>query len=243
MGHVSLRVGTWNIHGAVGRDGRHDIDRILAVIQEMRADVVALQEVAPLGLEHGLLQAARRDLGMHVVTGRTLTRCNVDYGNAILSRYPVARSASLDLTVGHREPRNAIDARLSCGLGDLRILATHLGLRPAERRMQVQRLLAALGHAPREACVVMGDLNEWYLWGRPLRWLHAKFGAPSSPATFPARRPVLKLDRIWAHPPGALRGLRAHVSALSRVASDHLPLVATYALPCASREGTTAAAA
>jgi endonuclease/exonuclease/phosphatase family metal-dependent hydrolase len=77
----------------------------------------------------------------------------------------------------------------------------------------------------------MGDLNEWYLWGRPLRWLHARFCAMRTPATFPAHRPVLKLDRIWAHPTSALQSLRAHRTPLSRVASDHLPLVAEFAPP------------
>lgn len=226
----SIRLVTWNIHGAIGRDRRHDIKRILAVLHEVDADVVALQEVAPLGLEEGLLQAVRDDLGMHIVTGRTLTRRNADYGNALLSRHPVARSETIDLTVDRHEPRNAIDARIACGHHDIRVVATHLGLRPSERRMQVKRLLEALESAPLGPCVVMGDLNEWYLWGRPLRWLHAKFAVTRTPSTFPARRPMLKLDRIWAHPTSALESLRAHRSALARVASDHLPLVATYAL-------------
>jgi len=227
---TGLRLATWNIHGAVGRDGRHDVRRILDVLHEVDADVVALQEVASLGLEEGLLQAVRDNLGLHIVTGRTLTRRNADYGNALLSRHPVTRSTSIDLTIGRHEPRNAIDARIACDHGDVRIVATHLGLRPAERRLQVKRLLAALEPGPLGACIVMGDLNEWYLWGRPLRWLHAKFAVTRTPATFPARRPMLKLDRIWAHPASALRSLRTHRSALARMASDHLPLVATYTL-------------
>ena len=145
---------------------------------------------------------------------------------AIRSR---AARASTSPSARH-EPRNAIDARIAYNHCDVRIVATHLGLRPAERRLQVKRLLAALEPGPLGACIVMGDLNEWYLWGRPLRWLHAKFAVIRTPATFPARRPMLKLDRIWAHPASALRSLRAHRSALARVASDHLPLVATYTL-------------
>jgi endonuclease/exonuclease/phosphatase family metal-dependent hydrolase len=235
-----LRLATWNIHGAIGRDGRHDIERIVAVLREVNADVVALQEVAPLGLEEGLLRAVRDQLGLHAVAGRTLTRRNADYGNALLSRYPVARSASIDLTVAHHEPRNAIDAHIACDHGQIRVVATHLGLRPSERRKQVRRLLAALEPGPLGACVVMGDLNEWYLWGRPLRWLHRRFAATRTPATFPARGPVLKLDRIWAHPASALQSLRAHRSALARVASDHLPLVATYARVAVSGEETPA---
>ena len=111
----------------------------------------------------------------------------------------------------------------------LRVVATHLGLRPSERRTQVQRLLAAFEHAPLCPSVVMGDVNEWCL-GRPLRWLHQRFAVSHAPATFPARRPFLKLDRIWAHPPGALHGIAAHRSALARLASDHLPLVAELQL-------------
>ena len=237
----SIRLATWNIHGAIGRDGRHDVRRILDVLHEVDADVIALQEVASLGLEEGLLQAVRKDLGMHVVTGRTLTRRNADFGNALLSRHPVVHSASVDLTVGQHEPRNAIDARVAWEHRELRVVATHLGLRPAERRMQVKRLLAALEAKALGPCVVMGDLNEWYLWGRPLRWLHAKFAVIRTPATFPARRPMLKLDRIWAHPTSALESLRAHRSALSRMASDHLPLVATYTFAPATSARATAA--
>jgi endonuclease/exonuclease/phosphatase family metal-dependent hydrolase len=234
----SIRLATWNIHGAIGRDGRHDVRRILAVLHEVDADVIALQEVASLVLEEGLLQAVRKDLGMQVVTGRTLTRRNADYGNALLSRHPVAHSKSIDLTIGRHEPRNAIDARIACGHCELRVVATHLGLRPSERRLQVRRLLAAIEGDPLGPCIVMGDLNEWYLWGRPLRWLHAKFAAVRTPSTFPARRPMLKLDRIWAHPASALQSLRAHGSALARVASDHLPLVATYDLVPATSSQT-----
>jgi endonuclease/exonuclease/phosphatase family metal-dependent hydrolase len=228
---TAMRLATWNIHGAIGRDGRHDVDRVLGVLHEVDADVVALQEVAPLGLEAGLLQAVRKDLGLHVVAGRTLTRRHADFGNALLSRHPVLHSASIDLTVGNHEPRNAIDARIGWSQCEVRVVATHLGLRPAERWLQVQRLLAALEPGPLGACVVMGDLNEWYLWGRPLRWLHARFCVMRTPATFPARRPVLKLDRIWAHPTSALQSLRAHRTPLARVASDHLPLVADFAPP------------
>jgi endonuclease/exonuclease/phosphatase family metal-dependent hydrolase len=73
----------------------------------------------------------------------------------------------------------------------------------------------------------MGDLNEWYLWGRPLRWLHAHFREkPRAPPTFPARRPVFALDRIWISPAGCLRRLRCHATPLAREASDHLPLTA-----------------
>ena len=75
--------------------------------------------------------------------------------------------------------------------------------------------------------VLMGDVNEWFLWGRPLRWLHRHFQQTPAPATFPARWPVFALDRIWVEPRQALRRVSVHDSATARVASDHLPITAT----------------
>ncbi len=136
--------------------------------------------------------------------------------------------AHLDLAVGAYEPRGALDVCIDVGVSSpVRVLATHLGLRPGERREQVRRLLAAVERESPHPTLLMGDLNEWYLWGRPLRWLRAHFRElPPAPPTFPARRPVFALDRIWARPAGALRRLARHATPLARVASDHLPLIA-----------------
>ena len=223
-----VRLATWNIHGGVGGDRRHDVERIVRVLREIDADVVALQEVTPLALEEGVLREVRDTLGMHVAPSRTHCKRDADYGNALLSRFPLRKVTSIDLSVSAREPRNAIDARIDVHGHELRVVATHLGLKPSERRVQVQRILAQFEHAPMGPAVVMGDVNEWYLWGRPLRWLHRRFAVTRAPATFPARRPMLKLDRIWAHPARALESLEVHRSPLARIASDHLPLVARF---------------
>lgn len=226
-----MRLATWNIHGAVGHDRRLDVERIVAVLCEIDADVIALQEVTPLSLEEGVLRHARDALLMHVAPSHTLRKRDADYGNALLSRHPLREVTSIDLSVAAREPRNAIDARLDVDGHELRVVATHLGLRPSERRLQVQRILAAFEQAPLGPTVLMGDVNEWYLWGRPLRWLHRRFALARTPATFPARRPMLKLDRIWGHPARGLVSLGVHHSRLARIASDHLPLVAEFHFP------------
>ena len=109
------------------------------------------------------------------------------------------------------------------------MLATHLGLRPAERRAQVKQLLDSLNERRGMPTVLMGDLNEWFLWGRPLRWLHAHFGDTHGPATYPAYRPFLALDRIWIEGAAHVE-VRAHRSPLARIASDHLPAVADVRL-------------
>jgi endonuclease/exonuclease/phosphatase family metal-dependent hydrolase len=229
---TTLKVATWNIHRAVGGDGRFAPARIVDVLAELDADVVALQEVALQRAHESFLADVERKTGYHVVGGPLYQRRGTDFGNAVLSRHPVKRVEHVDLAVDGYEPRGALDVRIDAGAAHpLRVIATHLGLRPGERREQVKRLLAAVESDATDATLLMGDVNEWYLWGRPLRWLHAHFRTrPAAPPTFPARRPIFALDRIWISPAGVLHDLACHASPLARIASDHLPLTARVAL-------------
>lgn len=221
---VQLAVATYNVHRCIGGDGRYDPERTLNVIRELDVDVIALQELEwrPEAALHVLDELAHHT-GYTPVAGPTLFRGDGHYGNALLTRLAVRRIDRLDLSVPGREARGAIDIELETARGVVRVLATHLGLRAGERRMQTRRLLARIEERPTPT-VLMGDLNEWLLRGRPLRRLRAHFGRAPAPATFPARWPVLALDRIWVEPARMLREVRAHRSALARAASDHLPL-------------------
>lgn len=232
----SLRVATWNVHSGVGRDRRYDPARIAAVVVETGADVIALQEVGSRDSSELLLAALVRITGFDAVDGWTLQRRGCDFGNAVLSRFPIAETARLDLTVDGCEPRGALDVVVTTPPGSLRVIATHLGLRPYERRTQVKRILSSLERETPLPTVLTGDVNEWYLWGRPLRWLHRHFKPTPAPATFPAWRPVFSLDRLWTEPAKLLVSLRVHATPLARRASDHLPLLADLALPTGARD-------
>lgn len=224
-----IRLATYNIHGCIGRDGRMDVDRIARVLVELEADVVALQEVHSSPGSSSTLDLLAEHAGMHALAGPTMVRADASYGNALLSRRPPLENRGIDLSVAGREPRGALDALFEISGLRLRVLATHLGLRPAERRQQIRRLLSEIDTRRGEPLVLMGDLNEWFLWGRPLRWLHAVFSETPAPATFPSALPMLALDRLWVEPRHLLRTVAAHSSPLARVASDHLPLVGTLA--------------
>jgi endonuclease/exonuclease/phosphatase family metal-dependent hydrolase len=215
---------TYNIHRCIGSDGRCDPDRIARVLSELRADVIALQEVDSRhhrGLE--LLECLAEQLGLRGIPGPTLLRADGHYGNALLTRLRAREIRRVDLSVPGHEPRGAIDVDLDCSGLIFQVIATHLGLRPTERRFQVQRLLDRF---QMKHCALMGDLNEWFLWGRPLRWLQALFGKTPHVRTFPSRFPVFALDRVWVRPPESLVTLEVHRSPLARVASDHLPVKA-----------------
>ena len=220
---------SYNTHGAVGIDRRFAPERIARVLAEIDADIVALQELESRAGGFDMLAYLQRETGFHAIAGPTVRSAEGDFGNGLLTRFPIVSAAQLNLDVARREPRGAIDAIVDCEGARLRVIATHLGLRPSERREQVQRLLESVRSGPVLPTVLLGDLNEWFLRGRPLRWLHEHFGESPAQATFPSPLPLLALDRIWSSPPTLLRRVRVHRSRLARRASDHLPLVARLA--------------
>ena len=224
---MSLRIASYNIHRAIGRDGRKDPARIAAVLEELDADVVALQEVGyRAGRRGNVLEYLAESMDARVIEGVTLQDERGHYGNAVLSRLPVTGVSRHDISVPHREPRGALELVLEYRNVDIQIIATHLGLLPGERRYQIRKLLPLVDASSAEVQILLGDLNEWFLWGRPLRWLRRDFGRMPAPRTFPAHRPWFALDRLWVKPLIEVNSLRAHTSAMARAASDHLPLIA-----------------
>ena len=224
---MSLRLATYNIHRCHGRDGRYAPGRIREVLRQLDAEVIALQEVEQRHRDPDLLEFLCADRSWQAVQGITMTRAHGHYGNVLLTSLPILSLARIDLSVPGREPRGALHLLLEHDGQPLEILATHLGLRPAERRMQIRTLLAHLERSRKSGgSVLLGDLNEWFLWGRPLRWLQRHFTRTPAPPTFPAHWPLVALDRIWIQPRSRLTGISVLNTPLTRRASDHLPLVA-----------------
>lgn len=230
---------TYNIHRCKGGDGRVDPDRIVSVLKELNADIIALQEVeSSVNAGFDMLGHLASAMHMTPIAGPTLARGAGHYGNALLTRFQILHQRSIDLSVAGCEPRGAIEATLDCERHPFSVVATHLGLRPAERRAQVQQLLRLFQPELQGPAALLGDINEWYLWGRPLRWLHVYFKETPSPRTFPARWPMFALDRIWVRPRAALQRLEVHDTPLARLASDHLPLKAQLATEALDSFGT-----
>jgi len=226
-----MRIATYNIHRAIGSDGLEDPIRIAAVLRELNADIVALQEVGYFsGIPGNVLEYLGESIQARVIEGVTFQDARGHYGNAVLSRLPIDGIQLHDISVAGREPRGAIELVLPVDGLKVQVVATHLGLRPGERRHQVEQLTRLLMASSADLNVVLGDLNEWFLWGRPLRRLRRVFGRTPAPATFPATWPWLALDRVWVQPLSAIGSLRAHRSATAKRASDHLPLIAELRL-------------
>jgi endonuclease/exonuclease/phosphatase family metal-dependent hydrolase len=224
---------SFNIHGALGRDGRRDLSRIVRLIRGLDADIVALQEVDSRPGPHSAIEQARlleRGTGLRAVAGPTLLESDRDYGNLLLVGPPLLDVERIDLSQPGREPRGAIDVRLQTTDGVLRVVATHLGLRLRERHRQIGLLLERL-RGDSGPVLLMGDFNEWLPGLGILPRIHRRFVRMQSPATFPARRPLLALDRIFGRPADLIESLRIPAeSSELLLASDHRPLLARLRL-------------
>ena len=183
-----IRVATYNVHGCVGMDRRYAPSRIAAVLQALRPDIMALQEVDSRRPHHeGLPQFKyfEQITGLHAVAGPSVRDAHGEYGNLLLTRFPVT-AVLLDLTVAGRcEPRTAVDVDLDTPEGPLRVVALHVGLSKVERATQFHRLIEALGDLTKAGTPVllMGDFNEWApRTGTRLTAITAQFPSVISPA-------------------------------------------------------------
>lgn len=226
-------VASYNVRGCVGLDGRWSPSRVAGVIEELDADLVAIQELherEPDGADELAALALRGRY--ELVRAPTHSLRGGAFGNGLLTRFPIEELRTIDLSQPGREPRGAIDVEVQWGPTRVRLVATHLGLEPRERGEQCRLLLERLtAQYDADVSLLLGDFNEWWVPSRLLAKLHRHFGHARAVRTFPSPLPILALDRIWAKPASALGSVRAHRSRRARVASDHLPLRAVIARP------------
>lgn len=240
LGDSELIVGSYNVHKGVGADMRRDTRRTIEVIRELGADLVALQEVdRRFGERRGVidLEHLQEETGLEPVrlSTRLGTLAHGWHGNLLLFRGAEVEEARA-ITLPGLEPRGAIVCDLRVAGRPLRVIAAHLGLLHQSRLIQARRLAQEIEAAQDRPTLVMGDLNEWRLGARcslmPLRkQLRAVKRSAATAASFPARLPVLPLDRIIGCHRAELLDLATHDTPLARQASDHLPIRARLRLP------------
>lgn len=234
-----IRVMTYNVHRCIGTDGRDSAASIGALCEYARADVIALQELdAPetdetQGVHHARDLSTR--LGMELLFCRTFRRGVGYYGHALLSRFPLVleKVTTFPAPSPGAEPRGAIWARARLPTGTLDVISTHLGVGRYERMKQSLELVGPgwLGSAElRRPTILCGDLNAVpgaTTYRRIAQRLQdAQRLATKRPnATFPSVLPLLRIDHVFVSDDVRVRAVEVPKSALSRRASDHLPLI------------------
>ncbi len=224
-------IATYNVHSCVGADGRLDPQRVANVINEIGADIIALQEVDAQQRVSGYLDQwafLAAATGHHCTPGISLRTHRRNFGNALLTRHPISELRLHDISFEAREPRGAIDATVIADGYPVRVIATHFGLRRAERRYQAGVLSSILANesdkVKTKGTLLLGDLNEWRPRSHSLDQLLAHFQPAPAPRSFPSVRPLFALDRIVGADAACLTGIDVHSSELARIASDHLPV-------------------
>lgn len=232
---MQITFASYNIHKAVGLDRRRDPDRILAILREIDADVIALQEVdRRFGLRESVLPLA--SIADHtpyrVVPLVTRPHSIGWHGNALLVRRDIEVAEVASVALPMLEPRGAIRADLVVAGQRLRVVGMHLDLSGIRRRQQVRSILSHVADCEHGCpAVLMGDLNEWALHGGCLREFAEGWQVLAPGRSFPARRPVAQLDRIVASRDWQVVEAKVHHSALASRGSDHLPVIARLAMP------------
>ncbi len=237
-----MRLLTYNIHkGIGGRDRLYRLERIIDVIREARADIVCLQEVDRNVSRSGfddqpaiLQQAFGYDFAIFQFNHRV---GKGGYGNLVLTRFPIRKRHNISLRYRGRKNRRAQVALVQAHDGnELRLVNWHLGLGERERHWQVKHLLThesfcAYGNLP---TIVGGDCNDWRntLGRGPIaeHGLSQVTAPPSRFRSFPAYMPVGSLDKVYTCRRIKVQGAHLVNSALTRKASDHLPLVVDFDL-------------
>lgn len=229
---MHVKVATYNIHYCKGLDARNDPQRIARVLAEIQPDICGLQEVDS-GVRHegGICQAdfLTKAVGMSAIAGPTIINEKSRYGNLILTRGMIRDVRRLDLSIDRREPRGALDVDIEISGRHIRVISVHLGLKAFERRQQFARLIDAID-SYEGPLLIMGDFNEWRPFSRTMYRWNTRLGITPKMRTFPSRWPLFPLDRVWVQPKGALVSVQRHITPLTRIASDHLPVVAVMDL-------------
>lgn len=239
---MQLRVLTYNIHKCIGGvDRRYQPERIRDTIAHYAPDLALLQEVdhlVPRSNHDRQVDVLGDLLGYRHRTyfANVRVRGGGEYGNAILSRFPLTHAHNIDVTVGRRKRRSVLHARYRVRLPGARHTRTvhvfnmHLGLSGGERKIQLQRFLDSHpfnGFHEQTPVIVAGDLND--VWGTlgPKLLLPAGFRRmPQVLRTFPSYAPMRALDAIYVRGSAHIVKIQRAGVAVARQASDHLPLIA-----------------
>ena len=223
-----LKVASYNIHKGIGTDRRRNPGRIIDVLNEIDADIIALQEA---DRRFGARAAAipEKLLEMHSDYCAIPLDVQTDsmgwHGNALLVRKSATVVENDIMHIPCLEPRGAIMGHFEIDGQQLAVFGMHLDLSGLWRRRQAAAIVKLAQQKELDVPVVlMGDLNEWSAAGGCLKDFSRAFEMVDCGRSFHSRSPIATLDRIMHSSAINARAAGVHDSPSARKASDHLPV-------------------
>ncbi|MGM0462774.1 MAG: endonuclease/exonuclease/phosphatase family protein [Fibrobacterota bacterium] len=241
---TTLRVMTYNVHSCIGMDGNVSPERISRIINRYRPGIVALQEVDVVRKRTGWVDQAaeiadRVTMEPHFFCpyGYELVE-DEQYGNVILSAYESQLVQKGIISGGRKdeEPRGGIWIRIRYMGRVINIINVHLGITPAQRRVQLENLLSKdwLGAVPEnEETILCGDFNAWknsYVYTEICTYLNDAVSLYGTKVFDKSWMGFLRLDHIFLSQNLTSTQITLPVHQQTRIASDHYPLMADIAL-------------
>lgn len=235
----AFRIVTYNIHKCRGLDGRVRPQRIVEVLREVDADIIALQEILSGNgcPEVGQVRFIAESLGFNCAFGENRRIDGSAYGNAILTHLPIVMQENYDLSHGRCEERGCLRADIAVRNEVLHVYNVHLGTAYVERRHQGRKLMESDIFTRDDVTgprILLGDFNEW-LPGLSSRLFREHFGSVDLRThlgrrrTYPGALPLVHLDHIYFDDSLLLQQAVLFRTGRTLLASDHLPLVADFA--------------
>lgn len=236
----TFRIATYNIHKCVGLDRKFSPERIVKVLGETDADIIALQEVlchSDSNEREHQAEFIAKELDMNYSFGKNRHIKKGQYGNVILSRLEIEESEKFDISINKREPRGCLRTKIKINrTKSIEFFNLHLGTSFFERRRQVHKLLASHVLDDKNFTgkrIIAGDFNEWTnglttkLFRKNFAGIDTKLHLGKK-RTYPGILPFLHLDHIYFDKEFRLHKAFLHRSRTALIASDHLPIVAEF---------------
>ncbi|MBI1912751.1 MAG: endonuclease/exonuclease/phosphatase family protein [Deltaproteobacteria bacterium] len=233
---------TYNVHSCIGWDGHLSTFRIADVIAQYEPDIVALQEIDAGRARTGFIHQAEKiaeHLNMDFHFHPSIEIKEEQYGNAILSRYPLRLIQAGALPTYKRwrtrEQRGAIWASIEFTGKEVHIINTHLGLHWRERIAQAEALLSSEWASHTACCsplIICGDFNAlpitsaYRRFRRKFKDAQLSLDGTKPCKTYPSRYPIARIDHIFTSQEIEIESVHVPNTGLARIASDHLPLIA-----------------
>lgn len=231
---AALRCLSWNVHKCRGGDGVRDPERILRTIARIGPDIAVLQEAdLKFGKNRALIEPeqAMKLAGMRVcIPELPRSGCIGWRGNALLAKDWICLVSSESIALPSLEPRGAVIWKLSASGKVFEVIGLHLGLLSVFRLLQATRVAKAIASRENVPAIVAGDTNDWRSGSMDMHPIELVLGAAAARhRTFPAKRPMLALDRIAAGKGAVIEA--AWTDCCASRASDHVPVVSEIKLP------------